>query len=380
MAMRPEGGGILRRRKLGKALDDVSNKPFAESIVSWPVPPENEGRVGRPSALTNAELLQRRDQLHGIFAAHWPTIGWDLQRARGLGHIGPALRPLVNLSHPTIELLLSNTSGKSLPDVNHRFQQERKGLYKELAEVENRLAATNTKVMEGENAFEQAQNRFAIARDGYSWARKKRKTKSAKSFLKERKKWSSLCQSVQAELNRRRESLKDRYLEIREIRKKITDIEAHFAQTELLEFVLSERYVYTPLNFANAAAGLPHMGWRNSFRLCLRGAVSPETSINYLLVEAVNIILERSNPTSAEEAVIEIRDQISRRKQFERVLEYVSQHWPELEGAVRKVWHSPAQPTWMAFQIAALLLGALKAPKRVVNPLLDALKKDLSTT
>src|SRR6266849_826403 len=126
MAMRPEGGGVLRRRKLGKALDDVSTKPFAETVVSWPVPAEKEGRLGRPAALTNDELLQRRNQLHGIFAAHWPAIGWNLQRARGLTHIGPALRPLANLRHPTIELLLSNTSGMAVPDGAHPFQQERK--------------------------------------------------------------------------------------------------------------------------------------------------------------------------------------------------------------------------------------------------------------
>src|SRR5258708_39237303 len=151
-------------------------------------------------------------------------------------------------------------------DGAHPFHQERKRLYKEVLEVENRLSAANTKVMEAEGAFEQAQNRFAIARDGYSWARKERKKKKAKSSHKERKTWSSLCQRVQAELNRRKESLKECYVELGEIKTKITDIEAHFAQTELLQFVLSERYIFTPLNFANAAAGLPHMSWRSSFR------------------------------------------------------------------------------------------------------------------
>ncbi len=379
MAMRPEGGGILRRRKLGKALDDVSgNSLFTESVVSWPVPPENEARLGRPSALANAELLQRRDQLHGIFAAHWPIIGWNLQRARGLTHIGPALRPLASLRHPTIELLLSNTSAKALLDGAHPFQHERKRLYKELVKVENTLSATNARVMEGEGAFEQAQNRFAIARDGYSWARKERKKKKAKSFLKERKKWSSLCQRVEAELNRRKESLKERYAEINEIRKKITDIEAHFAQTELLQFVLSERYVFAPLNLANAVAGLPHMSWRNSFRLCLPGPCSPETSINYLIVEAVRMALERAAPISADEAVNGIRRQISKGRQFERIRGYIGERWPTLEDAILMGWSSAVHANARPYKITSLFLEALKAPKQVANPLLDALEKDLS--
>jgi hypothetical protein len=305
-------------------------------------------------------------------------MGWNLQRARGLTQIGPALRPLADLRHPTIELLLSNTSGKALPDGAQPFHQERKRLYKELVEVENRLSAANTKVMEAEGAFEQAQNRFAIARDGYSWARKKRKKKKAKSFLKERRKWSSLCQRMQAELNRRKESLKDCYVELGEIGKKITDIEAHFAQTELLQFLLSERYVFTPLNVANAAAGLPHMSWRNSFRLCLRGACSPETSINYLIFEAVRMTLERTTPTSADEAVNEIRQQISKGRQFERVREYLGEHWPTLEDATFTGWSSAVHANARPYKITSLFLQALKEPKRVVNPLLEALEKDLS--
>jgi len=379
MAMRPEGGELLRRRKLGKALDDVSGKPlFTESVVSWPVPPENEGRLGRPSALTNVELLQRRDQLHGIFAAHWPTIGWNLQRARSLSQIGPALSPLADLKHQTIELLVSKVPARALPDGARLLQQERKKLYKELAEVENRLSATNAKVMEGEGAFEQAQNRFAIARDGYSWARKEKMKKEAKSFLQEREKWSGLCQSVQAELNRRKESLKGCYAELSKIGKKITDIEAHFAQTELLQFVLSERYVFTPLNFANAVAGLPHMSWRNSFRLCLPGACSPETSINYLIVEAVRMALERAAPIAAGEAVNEIRRQISKGRQFEGVREYIGERWPTLEDAVHTGWSSAVHANARPYKITSLFLEALKAPKRVANPLLSALEKDLS--
>jgi hypothetical protein len=382
--MRPEGGEILRRRKLESAVDSVSGKTFTDRVVSWPAPRENDGRLGRPSALANAELLQRRDQLHGIFAAHWPTIGWNLQRARSLSHIGPALCPLADLQHSTIELLVLKASARALPDGVRVLQPERKRLYKELAEVENRLNAANTSVMEGEDAFGQAQNRFAIARDGYSYARKKSKKskkrgkKKAQSFLKDRQRWSRLCQRVQAELNRRKESLRKCHSEVSEIRKKITDIEAHFAQTELLQFVLSERYVCTPLNLANAVAGLPHMSWRNSFRLCLRGACSPEASINYLIVEAVRMALERAAPTSADEAVNEIRRQISKGRQFESVREYLGERWPTLEDAVLKGWSSAVHANARPYKITFLFLQALKGRKQVANPLLDALEKDLS--
>jgi hypothetical protein len=70
---------------------------------------------------------------------------------------------------------------------------------------------------------------------------------------------------MQTELSRRERSLIQYTEKIGGIEKEIKEIEAHFVQIELLRFVLSERYVFAPLNFANAAAGLPHLGWRRSF-------------------------------------------------------------------------------------------------------------------
>jgi len=191
-------------------------------------------------------------------------------------------------------------------------------------------------------------------------------------------KWLGLCQRALVELNRRKEDLKERGEEREAMKKKITDIEAHLAQSELLKFVLSQRYVFTPLNFANAAAGLPHMSWRNSFKLCLRGTCLPGTSINYLIFEAVKVALERAGPISADEAVNEIRRRISKGKQFEGVREYLGDHWPALEDAVLTGWSSAVHANARAYKITALFLGALKKPKPVVNPLLDALEKDLS--
>ena len=38
----------------------------------------------------------------------------------------------------------------------------------------------------------------------------------------------------------------------------------------MLDFIRSRRYRSTPLNFANALAGLPHIHWRQSMALCVR--------------------------------------------------------------------------------------------------------------
>jgi cellobiose-specific phosphotransferase system component IIA len=357
-----------------KPLDAMLAKRGKKPLLSVVAPAQKEGRPGRPPALNEDELRQRRDQLQGIFAAHWPIVGWNLQRARRPLHITDALRPLASLNHPTIELLLLDSFKKPMPDGFLLLRQARKSLYIQLAEAQNGLIKASTKVMEARSAFEQAHNWFAVARDSYTRARKKRKTTG--SFRREREKWSRRCESVRAELSRREKNLIEYTEKIRGIEKEIKEVEAHFAQTELLRFVLSERYVFAPLNFANAAAGLPHMGWRRSFLLCSRIECSAETSINYLIFEALNIILEAASPTRAEEAASEIRRQISKRNRFERVREYLGEEWPALERAVLAVWNSSIHAEARPYEIASMFLAALKAPRRVVNPLLDALEKD----
>jgi len=316
--------------------------------------------------------------LQGIFSAHWSFIGWNLQRARKPGHITDALRPLASLKHPTIELLLLNSFKRPMPDGFLLSRQERKSLDSQMETAQNRLSAESAKVIEAREALELAHNQFAAARNGYSHARKKKK--ATDSFLKEREKWSRLSASVQTELSRRENNLVEYTEKIRGIEKEIKEKEAHFAQTELLRFVLSERYAFSPQTFANAAAGLPHMAWRTSMRRCSRVQGSAETSLNHLIVEALEIILEGARPTSAEEAASEVRRQISTRKEFASLKEYLSEHWHALEDATRKVWNSPTHPKSRAFEITSLLLAALRTPRRATNPLLVALEKDLPPT
>ena len=363
---------------MGKTLDGVLAKWDTESLLSGFAPANEQGRLGRPPALNDDELRQRRDQLQGIFAAHWPIIGWNLQRARKPLHIADALRPLAGLNNPTIELLLSDSFKKPMPDGFLLVRQECKRLYSQLAETQRAVSEANTKVIEARNALEQAHNFFAVARDSYSEARKKRKATA--SFLKERERWLRRCESVQIQLSKREKHLIECTEIARGIEKAIKEIQAHFAQTELLSFVLSERYAFSPQTFANAVAGLPHMGWRTSIRRCSPARCETKASINYLIFEAVKSILEGAKPASAEEAASEIRRQISKRNQFGSVKDFIGEDWPGLERAVLAVWNSSIRADSRPYKITSLFLEALRAPKRVVNPLLDAFERDLPPT
>jgi len=82
----------------------------------------------------------------------------------------------------------------------------------------------------------------------------------------------------------------------------------------------------------------------------------------------------------AEEGASEIRRQISKRNRFERVREYLGEDWPALEHAVLTMLNFPIHADARPYKITSMFLAAIKAPRRVVNPLLDALEKDLPPT
>jgi hypothetical protein len=313
-----------------------------------------------------------------MFQAHWPTIGWNLRLARTRIDIAQALRPLADFKLPTIDLLLVETTSKSAQDGSRKFRAEHKRLDAEFSVCYARLESCRSLVLEARDAYSQARVRLDAARDGYVFARKENKPTS--TYLKELKKWPILCNRLRLEVKQREENVKQCTEEFRRIQIDIRAIEAHFAQTELLRFLKSRKYAFTPENVANAAAGLPHLGCRRSFLLCSRVRYAAVSSINYIIFEVVSKILKKQNPRSAEEAAGEIRRQISTRKQFETLNEYLSEHWHLLENATRKVWNSPAHPKARAFQITSLFLATLRAPIQVTNPLLDALEKERPPT
>jgi hypothetical protein len=53
-----------------------------------------------------------------------------------------------------------------------------------------------------------------------------------------------------------------------EVQQLLLDGEASFARDEFARFCVSNRYRLTPMNIANALAGLPHIGWRQSITRC----------------------------------------------------------------------------------------------------------------
>ena len=133
--MRTKGGGILRRRKSTERLDELLENKTAEVSTEEATAEDNRRRSGRPVALSQADLLRRRDKLQGMFQVHWPTIGWNLCLARTRTDIAQALRPFAEFNLPTIDLLVLETPLKPVQDGIRKFRREHKRLNAECSEA-----------------------------------------------------------------------------------------------------------------------------------------------------------------------------------------------------------------------------------------------------
>jgi hypothetical protein len=102
--------------------------------------------------------------------------------------------------------------------------------------------------------------------------------------------------------------------------KGLRDCEAAFAQSQLLDFIRSDRYTSTPLAFANIMAGLPIVHWRQSMTCCLCFQDGAREGITYYRFLTVAEVMKRS-PANGQKAVERMKTRLAEAKgQDEKIL------------------------------------------------------------
>jgi prefoldin subunit 5 len=71
----------------------------------------------------------------------------------------------------------------------------------------------------------------------------------------------------------------------------LKDGEAYFARAELFHFRQSKRYRLNPLNIANALAGVPFIGWRQSVKRCKKWESAGEKGVSFQVFEIIRRIV-----------------------------------------------------------------------------------------
>jgi hypothetical protein len=240
---------------LSAYMSDLITNNVAENILALSEGKrEKTAQRGRRTVIEDGRLWGTRDGLLHFLETTWADVGDKLPRIKKPNDVYDALRvwekdSRCNLLYVARALLHRSECVVSIKSLN---------------EKRRRAGVLNVSARNSYDALESCCRSFEVAMRAYA---------SASSEIEHA--------TIDEKLRVRARALAhagSQYLAIteqqREMEQHIKDCEACFARAELVRFCRSRRYRLTPLNVANALAGVPEIGWRQSAKRC-KGQPSP---------------------------------------------------------------------------------------------------------
>jgi len=228
----------------GFPLDIVADKMVMLATEERPKP-----QLGRPIAIDDGRLIGARDHLVWLFEETWADVGERLPWIRKPADVLEALQVWNNPNtcynqHYIAQCLLRPSSVPANP--------------KWLTTIRRQLSELNVTLRNAQDDLDKCRQSFEKAERALSVSL------SASDKL-----------AVEDQISRRRQKLSQSQTEYEAVSKRqketqelLLDGEATFARAEFVRFCGSNRYRVAPLNIANALAGLPYIGWRQSANRC----------------------------------------------------------------------------------------------------------------
>ena len=312
-------------------------------------------RTGRPP-LDNDVLLGCQDTFVSVLESSWSDFAWELKKASSISAVREALSPLKGqgLAYP-LEVFLEESptraSAKELRTTK-RTGWEASQATREAREPYDKQVQL---VTEAKSALAQTENQ--------SKARRAVETELVKR---------------QRELNRLASDLKEASEKRERLDQERHGQEAFVAQTELLKFVRSRRYAFTPRNLANVMAGLPYVGWRQSIRRCRKFPCQIAVSTNYQVFEAIAHILRGRRPKSSGQALEVLRAELPKLgRKHAHARSYMAENWPYLKEAIEECWKGPSGPRSRPFMLTSAFARSLRRPRSALERVLASQEEDL---
>jgi hypothetical protein len=280
---------------------------------------------GVESAFTDAQLWNRRDQLVQALEGYWGRVGRELPRAKRAEDIVEIFRPLLEVYVSNIISVYCRPSAQPASG-------------KRLRKLRIELKSVTTPWLNAERAKLQALEQLQVADAAIA----RGKTRLLKRALKARRKEASQTMNRYRILDERR----------RQLEMQIHDIEPNFARQELFRFVKSKRYEINAEALANAMAGLPYMGWRQSMRRCKKGKSHSANGGAIQVFKAIRYLVGIAADKAEKSLVAHFRGQISSlpSRYKSPKLEF-AEKWLYLERAIRKACRSRPHPKLLHFEI-----------------------------
>jgi hypothetical protein len=295
---------------------ELSGYDFSENLLTASEP---KRKRGRPQNISDENLQWTRNELLFVLEENWALIGWELQRAETPSNIRAALR-CIDGSPRRLEPFC--------------LEYHREATFSQLQAARKRFQNASGKLSEAQANLEQCQERSERAQSAQRAIGNAPKSDELRLFCREAE--SSLALATNAVLQLQADRTR--------IEETVRQRAAWFAQSELLEFIRSDRYRSTPLRFANAMAGLPAIRWRQSMDRCRGlkdGASHGVTYARFLIVEATL----KHPAANAEEAIERLETRLLQASDHDVfACNALAENWYFLRRAIESVLKSKHQP------------------------------------
>ena len=221
----------------------------ADKILNLFTPGQSKPGRGRPIAIDDETLRDAREHLVWLFEQTWSDVGEHLPWIKKPADVLEAVRiwDNPNLATGSHYIAKSLFRPSSIPATQNWLNATRLELGK-LTEALRHAYDTQEKRQRDLDTAQRALGDHLSEAD---------KAKVLDQISRRGQKLSEAKTEYEV-LQKKERALQD----------KLSDGEAGFARAEFVRFCRSNRYRLTPLNIANALAGLPYIGWRQSATRC----------------------------------------------------------------------------------------------------------------
>jgi len=344
-----------------KSRDKLDKNLKSDSSNAVPDERSPEAPGGRPQQISDGRLSSRRNELFEALGRHWGELGWELKTARSPREVRVVLSSLAGL-YPFLfdlpflkKITITSASAEGLRKVRRRSLS-----------IDKVLRAARSAVPKQEKLVAEARKALAQAQAG------------------ERQ---EAIDVVTAELTTRTGKLKKLQSRLRKmknesesLRMELKNLGACYAETEVFKLIQSRNYRLTPKTFANAMAGLPYIGWRQSLKRCAKIPLRLKPSGLYCVFDAVRYILNQASRPLAENDPLELFEKgistLPKRGNYEFAQEYLLKNWIHLKKALTNTWYSRIGRDELPYRITAAFEESMRHPPTVLERLLAEKEND----
>ena len=336
---------------------DLYGNENAEGDLTNPYEQEvSRPTKGRKSEVSDPELYSRRDRLLQIFQHSWGEIGWELQGCRKPEDLIRIFTPVAAPGSWFRDemMLFCHPCSEAAPGPT-------------LRKVRAELAA----LIEPMRAADESNRRAKEQLQQVTWALTQahgRSRRIVKQARKARRKIAWKTEQLYLSVRRRELGLEER----------LRDLRAAFARQELVRFLKSKRYSLTPLSLANAAAGLPSMGWRRSMQRSAKAPCALANGLRYQVFKAIQYLATNAVKKTEDGLVITFEDSIPTLPSRYRLAKIeIAEKWFYLERALRQAYRAKVHQKALPYEITKRYFNQLSSQSPVHMILADHAKLTL---